>query len=188
MNWTTRSLYIPDAALASWPGVGVYTFEEARKATRPLPSFTPTGRAFPFHEVSAVAGQGAWWVPAVPEPRVPRAWRERDFGGVEALAVEGRALWTRERGQRLVRPSRALWWIPEAALDGGPNTPAVLTGRVRGAFPTLGPGESPPPPPPPRVEETSTGLRITFSPAGLVQPRVIQLRVSAAPTDGAGDT
>jgi hypothetical protein len=46
-----------------------------------------------------------------------------------------------------VRPSRALWWLPESALAGNRRyAPALYADAVRGRFPALEPACCPRPP------------------------------------------
>lgn len=142
----TRSLYTLDSTLQAWAGVGVYRFDARQGTTSPLPT-PPSGHAFNFLEVAVVDGQGSWWLPTTLRALVPEAWLSDVFGGIENLEVDSRALFTRAGGQNVMRPVRALWWIPEATLGGNREyVPGIDEGRVLGRFPTLEPAGTPVPP------------------------------------------
>jgi hypothetical protein len=188
---TTRSLYVLDSMLTSWPGVCVYTYG-GQGLPQPVSGFQPLNTLFNFYEVSVVEG-GSWWLPTTLSSLAPAQWKSGCEGPV-ALSVTGTAIPTQAGGQSIVFPKSLLWWIPEDAL--GNNTqvvPASNDGTVCGQFPSLAPSGGggqprPPPPPPPqgphfRLELTPTGARLVFKRTGL--PSVLELDVE--PTTALGE-
>lgn len=135
----TRSLFLVDTTLMSWPGVGVYSVPSPSATPTPL-SYTPTGQALLFYEVSVVDEQGSWWLPVAPQSRAPAAWSQSGFGGAIPLQATGPGIWTTEAGQPLLRPQSAYWWVPELTLaDNGAFVPATNVGAIVGTFPPLEP-------------------------------------------------
>jgi hypothetical protein len=135
----TRSLFLLDATLMGWSGVGVYSVATPGATPTPL-AYTPIGQGLLFYEVSVVDEQGSWWLPVAPQSRAPSAWSQSGFGGAIPLQATGPGIWTTEAGQPIVRPQNALWWVPELALaDNGAFVPAINLGMVTGTFPTLEP-------------------------------------------------
>jgi hypothetical protein len=183
---STRSLYVLDSLLTSWPGVGVYTLDN-QGMPQPVLGFQPLGTLFNFYEVSVVPGEGSWWLPTTLSTLAPQQWLDA-CGGTLDLRATGTAIATQAGGHRIVYPDSQLWWIPEDTL--GNNTqvvPASSAGTVRGQFPNLEPSGSSDPPPPSmpglRVEPTANGARIIFKRTGL--PSVLELSVEpTSPGEG----
>lgn len=144
MPQQTRALYVLDSTLLGWPGTGMYqVLDAANNLTQPL-TYAATGQPFQFYEVSVVVDQGSWWLPTVPQNLAPPAWLTAAFGGVEALEATGTGLWTQAAGVTVLRAASALLWISEDALgQNGLYTPAITTGQVTGAFPSLEPSSPP---------------------------------------------
>ena len=137
----TRSLYIPDTELIRWKDVGVYLYEADQNTVTSLSSFSPTGEAFQFYEVSVVEGKGSWWLPTVQSSATPSSWKEDRLGGTEDLVASGEGIWTIDDNEKMVRPTKMFWWLPEQILGStdASNVPSINTGKISGPVPTLEP-------------------------------------------------
>jgi hypothetical protein len=138
---TTRALVLSDTLLLSWAGVGLYAIDLSVSRATPL-SVAPSGQTLVYYEVAAAA-QGSWWLPVAPQPVVPSAWYGDAFGGVEALEASGTGIPTASGSAPILRPARALIWIPAATLASATPPPTSVTGRVVGTFPNFAPASPP---------------------------------------------
>lgn len=149
----TRMLYMLDAALLGWQGVTLFRYDAANGDLSRITGYSATGQAFAFYEVFAVVGSGSYWLPVTPNNAIPSSWLSSSFGGVEELDVLSGSpgIWTSAAGQAVMRPAKALFWMPETVIaENQSYMPARSEGGISGAFPELAP-------PGPQVASPTTG-------------------------------
>jgi hypothetical protein len=152
----TRSLFLPDSALASWSGVEAYLYDAGAGVVTFAADYPYTGAPLSFYEVSVVGTQGSWWLPTALQGSMPAAWQGDRYGGFSTLQATGTAIWTEVGGQAVVRPALLYWWIPAATLTSSPNTPGASTGTIEGQPPTTAPVSSM------VISGSAQGVRVAF--------------------------
>jgi hypothetical protein len=139
---TTRSLWLPDTTLLSWPSTGAYLFDVAAGTVTVVPSYPSTGLPYEIYEVSQILTGptlGSWWLPTALTGTTP-PWSLPQYGGAVPLTTTSSIIPVLIDDLRVVSAATLFFWIPASSLASSGYGPMTWTDTVNGQFPAVAPG------------------------------------------------